>query len=679
MNRPLWLRGAWLLLLFLAFGLQRNPLQAGHELFVPLLFVEAQEKPHLPKDRLAEPVSIGVPIPRSVGLRTLDRVVVVGTEVSQVRILGTWPDGSIRWIQVDARIDLPAGGFHAGLYVTEGKPKKVGKLASDEGQSILINTGSTLFRIPKNGPPRIFLRDQEQTPELALDAPNGKATLEENGPLRAAVRFSGFDSPTSEEDESFTLRAHFLSGKPEVQLVLSKGNPVTCRLKNDTVFTLSMTDANNREAALLRTNTGLELRGPKHRNGASPPKVVGRVAHLAWLNASHIVWGNLLPGAEPGETARFDLLVNDFLRAPPQHLSSSYLKIKHAIESGNPTHPPPLASLISWYGLTGNEAVGDIIRNQGHPLDQKETRESNTSISLLAEELCAWHLHSGSTHARDRLLDILYEQQDRLIANPSLLKTMDLLLRNGALWPRDDEHLLSLFESTASTWSRLSPDEQDRQPILTAFFLSQAWRLSANPRFLQRARTFLNQEPPPELANSPEWQNLRVLLTGVDQRETWRPFDVTISKGPENTSILRWTVPENAMQFRIRVADRPIVHPLDARTNQAEGDPSLPFFEAQQVSSLPSPGRKGEAQSHAIAPALSGEYFFAAGRYLHHPSLEHEKETRRPSRSPTQQETPPVSAGQGWIMSAISFMIIFGIAILGWFIWFRKSKGLTDV
>jgi len=105
------------------------------------------------------PVSGGIPLPNG-EVKTIDQIQIFDKDKqpigSQVRPLGRWIDGSLKWIQVDAKLDIePLKKQFCYLGYSEKlnkykKPKS--QLGIEENRSgITVNTGAVKFIVKKDG------------------------------------------------------------------------------------------------------------------------------------------------------------------------------------------------------------------------------------------------------------------------------------------------------------------------------------------------------------------------------------------------------------------------------------------------------------------------------------------------------------------------------------------------
>lgn len=123
--------------------------RAGHDLFTQLVVSESRETGLA---RMQSPVSIGIPLPASANIQSVSNLVTVGAVDTQYSALSYWPNGAIRWLLVDAIVDLPNDASSIALQLTNGQtaPFK-DNLATETESEIQLNTGKQTFIIPKHG------------------------------------------------------------------------------------------------------------------------------------------------------------------------------------------------------------------------------------------------------------------------------------------------------------------------------------------------------------------------------------------------------------------------------------------------------------------------------------------------------------------------------------------------
>ncbi len=197
---------------FTADGIEPPPTVEGvHE--IPLVVRNWHDV-----DAQGWPVSNGVPFPEGHLAHPDDmRVMRDGQEVmAQFKPLGTWPDGSIKWVLVSLLADVPAG--ESAQYAIEyGRDidnmlatARVAPIARDEGDHVTLDTDAAQFTVDEhgqivgpNGPMVTELIETERgTFSSALS--DAEVTIEEYGPIRAVVKTVG-DLVSEDGSDSFRI------------------------------------------------------------------------------------------------------------------------------------------------------------------------------------------------------------------------------------------------------------------------------------------------------------------------------------------------------------------------------------------------------------------------------------------------------------------------------------------
>lgn len=181
-------------------------------------------------DAVAWPVSSGVPFPRGVlGSENDLRVMRDGKEVlAQVKPLGTWPDGSLKWVLVTLLAEVPKGQSVAyTLEFGRGVKRQLGgeALAVAGADGIRLGSVAASFRVDNNGDLwgpggrcETRLVGEDGTVYTSSRGP-ATVTLEEAGPLRAVVKTVS-NLRAEGGGESFGLEQRFTAwrGRPYVQV-----------------------------------------------------------------------------------------------------------------------------------------------------------------------------------------------------------------------------------------------------------------------------------------------------------------------------------------------------------------------------------------------------------------------------------------------------------------------------
>ncbi|MFW6156208.1 MAG: hypothetical protein ACOC7J_02720, partial [Armatimonadota bacterium] len=168
------------------------------------------------------PVTSGVPFPEGHLAHTDDmRVMRDGREVmAQLKPLGTWPDGSIKWALVTILADVPAG--ESAEYTIEyGRDvdnmlatARVRPIARDEGDHVSLDTGAAQFTVDEhgqlvgpNGPVVTEIVEAERG-AFSSALSDADVTIEEYGPIRAVVKTVG-DLVSEDGVDSFRIEQRF--------------------------------------------------------------------------------------------------------------------------------------------------------------------------------------------------------------------------------------------------------------------------------------------------------------------------------------------------------------------------------------------------------------------------------------------------------------------------------------
>jgi hypothetical protein len=175
------------------------------------------------------PVRTGVPFARGrLKRETAIRVTAPdGKEVpTQTKLMGTWMDGSVKWLLVDFLADVPAYG-HAfyRLEAVPGKTAASAPIATQQGDRFRVDTGimKREFTTAKGGKILgLFSADDlwwetgdGKRYEFQLAGDGAGVIIEENGPLRAVVKATGwyYAAGSAAPIAMGELRAEFLRGQ----------------------------------------------------------------------------------------------------------------------------------------------------------------------------------------------------------------------------------------------------------------------------------------------------------------------------------------------------------------------------------------------------------------------------------------------------------------------------------
>ncbi len=192
-------------------------------------------------DREGALVTVGVPLPESAAVMSVDQLGLVGAGAGQFRPLAYHAGGQISWVELDFPIDLAADAT-AQVDLVAGEGAFGGPdMAQETGDMIRIDTGAAVFEIAKDGSSLLRSVKVQGAERLAesvdvfatrggieyLGSKGNQATLslDHNGPVKSVVSLRG--RLYSAQDEPFlwfTARMHFVVGKAQVDVELTFRN-----------------------------------------------------------------------------------------------------------------------------------------------------------------------------------------------------------------------------------------------------------------------------------------------------------------------------------------------------------------------------------------------------------------------------------------------------------------------
>lgn len=126
------MRPARALPLLFAFWLAAGGTEAAAHstVFVPIALEDAGDAPPGPGPAR---VRFGVPLPPDTAAFDPERLVLVGARAQAVRALARWPDGRLRWVGIDAVVEIGAGGRKPALYLAPGRARSASIEAGPSG------------------------------------------------------------------------------------------------------------------------------------------------------------------------------------------------------------------------------------------------------------------------------------------------------------------------------------------------------------------------------------------------------------------------------------------------------------------------------------------------------------------------------------------------------------------
>ena len=234
---------------------------SASDISVPLTVHEALRSGVSGIDRLAEPVTVGIPFPMGMlhEKNGIPQLSLEGTDSYQFRTLAKWPDGSVRWALIDFETDLKKAGLNKGIKIIRGNGNSEGRLAEDKGREIIVNTGVMTVRIKKEGfnlfdsvtidgkeiiskgdSKGIVITDGEGKEYLSLNDTKAKIYIEENGPVRAVIKAVGTHISDGKRMMDYTVRMHFYKKKSRVKVVYTLRNASNKQFEHTYIRSLNL-------------------------------------------------------------------------------------------------------------------------------------------------------------------------------------------------------------------------------------------------------------------------------------------------------------------------------------------------------------------------------------------------------------------------------------------------------
>jgi hypothetical protein len=204
-------------------------------------------------DRVDEPVTFGVPLPRGKVIQG-DGLVLVNRDRQpvplQVQVLNAWPDGSVKWALLDFSATVRAMATTQYELCSEvasvipSRPQK-GLIVQRSPDAIVVNTGSSEFvvntrvckpfehvtvqggaHVGHNGSRIVLTTENGQEYEPRIHA----IAIETDGPVRATLAIRGcFSAPSDDAFANFLARLSFYAQSGLVELTFTLHNPRAAR------------------------------------------------------------------------------------------------------------------------------------------------------------------------------------------------------------------------------------------------------------------------------------------------------------------------------------------------------------------------------------------------------------------------------------------------------------------
>src|SRR5436190_5532843 len=195
----------------------------------------------VPSDgRKHEPVTFGVPLPQGAADGTENWVIEIANQAMPVqsRVLDRWPDGSVRWLLVDAQTDSPTGRSSAGILrqTEQTVARRDAAQVVETAGGFIVSTGAAEFTVRSGAPFPFACNDDLNVSGPALSLVDGEdrhyavfiagIQVLEPGPLRVRLAIDGKisgEGPLSALEVRATV--DLFSGSPVSRIAICIRNP----------------------------------------------------------------------------------------------------------------------------------------------------------------------------------------------------------------------------------------------------------------------------------------------------------------------------------------------------------------------------------------------------------------------------------------------------------------------
>ncbi|MEE9423658.1 MAG: hypothetical protein V3V18_01610, partial [Methylococcales bacterium] len=187
-----------------------------------------------------ELVSVGVPLQQGTGITSVNQLELQGASANQFRALSHYPNGEIRWLNVDFLADVSTGG-NSQVTLIKGSATTANNLAQETENGATVDTGVAKFVIDKNSASILSsaivggveqlaesmvvysIKDGQEFTSLADN--NTQVSIEENGSVTTIIRVDG---RLKKKDGAghfwYTARLHFVKNSSDVKTDLTIRN-----------------------------------------------------------------------------------------------------------------------------------------------------------------------------------------------------------------------------------------------------------------------------------------------------------------------------------------------------------------------------------------------------------------------------------------------------------------------
>lgn len=682
---------------------------AGHDVMVHLAIYNDG-----PFKTDAVPAVFGVPLPSSDDPVDPQDLILVGAKTWQIKPLSHWPNGSIRWMLVEAIVEVQPNQDRAAYHLTTGEaPKEQPLIATEIANGFQMDTGMCLIQITGTDPVVCQMITQEnnsptdfsvlltQNENNLGELQDRTVVLENNGPVTATVSlietyiYQEFSKITFKrrcqafkDRQGFTIESTIYRHPGGLQSIPLKYPTLTSSPKEAEEVQITaqgMPEENSDEAFELVPGS---MKRVWHTVNLKPSEVsstplrpyLGRAISIntyndAFCTEAYVTAGNGNASLDLNDqvfsrsrAAQFirDVMGGNLLPAPSnfqtlsEWLENWIPEIETSQLSGTHDEEISMDSMNSddswripslWFFMTGDSIFKDLRLN--------DVRNQSVGGYDLRHFHRLWdaYLLNGSLEIRD---SIATKMSDWFIdsarnvetgrRNRHLYRMAANLIHQGGFKPEDHDKWLDGLETFVHQPSEIND-----------LMFAEGFLLTGENKFLKEGKLWLEQT----FEVSPKNDAITGLIQNIQRQHVWRWLEPTVTDRGDEGLELSWKAPDNAVRYRFKHSDRKITN-LPLKGNSTS---TIPFYAAENLEADIAPAAPGTLQTIKVDKSKTGNNSFFAMRYLERgpglPALKSSPVQTNPTQSPnpTNSTTPKTYAE----FILIGMMIIaLGAALLFW-------------
>nr|MCH9696537.1 hypothetical protein [Gammaproteobacteria bacterium] len=222
-----------------------------------------------------ELVSVGVPLQQGTGIQSVGQLALVGASAAQFKALSHYPNGEIRWLQIDFLASVSAGGQTRYELTNSNHPWSGNDLVQQSGGIITVDTGFAQFNIDQDSSSlltSVVVDGQQQLSDAmyvysvkngqqytSLNDDSTQVTIEKNGPVTAVIRIDGrLQNVQGSGHFWYTARLHFVRDSADVKTQVTMRNASQQELDTQTfdAYGVRMVMANDQPTVSFVTEDG---------------------------------------------------------------------------------------------------------------------------------------------------------------------------------------------------------------------------------------------------------------------------------------------------------------------------------------------------------------------------------------------------------------------------------------